>query len=196
MMTTVNFPYAAEWCAILPIKGGSQAKSRLGSHPEVASLADEFAKKTLAAILACPEVKRVIIVTGDEYWRNLERDQITTLADPGSGLNAAIRAVRDHEFEKQLLVVVPSDLPILDPIDLANVLVNARSHARAFVRDKNGDGTTILTALNAVDLIPLYGEGSASAHLVSGAIELPAPNSVRFDVDTLADLEQIAGFNG
>lgn len=196
MITTVNIPNATKWCVILPIKGGAQAKSRLGPHPQVTSLAHEFAEKTLAAILACPEVKRVIIVTGDEYWTSRRSDRVTTLADPGGGLNAAICAARDCEIEKQFLAVVPSDLPLLDPVGLADVLVNAKMHPRAFVRDKNGDGTTLLTALMGVDLIPLYGEGSAAAHLMSGAIELSAPHSVRFDVDTPADLEQIADPKG
>lgn len=193
MITTVNLPSAAKWCVILPIKGGAQAKSRLGSHPEVALLAHDFAEKTLEAILTCPEVGRVIIVTGDVYWTNRRSDRITTLTDPGHGLNAAICAARDHASEERLLVVIPSDLPLLNPVDLADVLARARLHPRGFVRDKDGQGTTLLTALNGADLVPLYGEGSASAHSMSGAIELIAPNSVRFDVDTLADLAQISG---
>jgi 2-phospho-L-lactate guanylyltransferase len=182
MISTVDFLDTAKWCAILPIKGGAKAKSRLGSNAEVAELANEFANRTLAALLACIEVERVVIVT---------TDRVTTVADPGAGLNAAICAVRDVEFGTKLLFVVPGDLPLLNPMELAEVLSMARSHPRAFVRDKNGDGTTLLTALNAIDLVPLYGEGSAAAHLENGAVELEAGLSVRFDVDTLVDLEYI-----
>jgi 2-phospho-L-lactate guanylyltransferase len=191
MISTVDFLDTAKWCAILPIKGGAKAKSRLGSNAEVAELANEFAERTLAALLACIEVERVVIVTTDETWHNLATDRVTTVADPGAGLNAAICAVRDVEFGTKLLFVVPGDLPLLNPMELAEVLSMARSHPRAFVRDKNGDGTTLLTALNAIDLVPLYGEGSAAAHLENGAVELEAGLSVRFDVDTLVDLEYI-----
>lgn len=192
MITNVNLPDTARWSVILPIKGGSEAKSRLGSHPRSISLAHEFAEKTLAAVLACPEVGNVIIVAGDERWANLRSERITVMSDPGGGLNAAICAARDHEFENHgnhLVGVVPSDLPLLDPMDLAKVLKEARLHPRTFVRDKDGDGTTLLTAVKKSELAPLYGEGSALAHLNSGAIELLAPHSVRFDVDTPADLE-------
>ena len=192
MITNMNPAFAADWCVIMPIKGGVAAKSRLGSLPEVSVLANGFATKTLAAVLACPEVKRVVIVTADENWTNLAAERITTVHDPGSGLNAAICVARDLEFETQFLVVIPSDLPLLDPHELARVLQDARSHPRAFVRDKDGDGTTLLTALAAADLRPLYGEGSATAHLNSGAIELSAPYTVRFDVDTLADFNAIS----
>jgi 2-phospho-L-lactate guanylyltransferase len=191
MINTVDFLDTPKWCAILPIKGGAKAKSRLGSDAEVAELANEFANRTLAALLACIEVERVVIVTTDETWHNLATDRVTTVADPGAGLNAAICAVRDVEFETQLLFVVPGDLPLLDPIELTEVLIRARKYPRAFVRDKDGSGTTLLTALTAIDLVPLYGEGSAAAHLENGAVELEAGLSVRYDVDTQADLEYV-----
>jgi 2-phospho-L-lactate guanylyltransferase len=74
---------------------------------------------------------------------------------------------------------------------LTEVLIRARKYPRAFVRDKDGSGTTLLTACNAIDLVPLYGAGSANAHLKSGAVELEAGMSIRFDVDTQADLEYV-----
>jgi 2-phospho-L-lactate guanylyltransferase len=191
MIITVHVTNLAKWCAILPIKGGPRAKSRLGSSAEISELANEFAQRTLSALLACPEVERVVIVSTDETWHKFTTDRVTVVSDPGVGLNAAICAARDTESETQLLFVVPADLPLLNPTELAEVLTSARSHPRAFVRDKNGDGTTLLTALKAIDLTPHYGEGSAAAHLRSGAAELDAGLSVRFDVDTLADLEHI-----
>lgn len=191
MISHVDSVDTSKWCAILPIKGGALAKSRLGPNEEVAELANEFAARTLSALLACNEVDRVIIVTNDHIWNSLLSDRVTTVADPGTGLNAAICAVRDLEIETRLLFVVPGDLPLLNPSELSEVLTNARLHPRAFVRDKNGDGTTVLTALKAIDLVPLYGEGSAQAHRMSGATELDAGISVRFDVDTLSDLEYI-----
>ena len=176
----------------MPIKGGAEAKSRLGSLPEANALADRFATKTLSAVLACPEVARVVIVTADENWRHSTTERISTVQDRGQGMNAALCVARDHEATSKFLVIVPADLPLLDPHELATVLHQARSHASAFVRDKDGTGTTLLTVLNAIDLQPQYGEGSAAAHLNSGAIELSAPRSVRFDVDTPADLNSIS----
>ena len=188
----MDLAFAADWCVIMPIKGGVQAKSRLGSLPEVSALADRFATRTLAAVLACPEVARVVIVTADENWQHSTTARISSVQDPGQGLNAALCVARDHEARTKFLVIVPADLPLLDAHELATVLQQARSHASAFVRDKDGTGTTLLTALNAIDLQPRYGEGSAASHLQGGAFELSAPRSVRFDVDTLADLHSIS----
>jgi len=192
MIINMDLAFAADWCVIMPIKGGVEAKSRLGSLPDVNALADRLATRTLAAVLACPEVARVVIVTADENWRRPTAERISTVQDPGQGLNAALCVARDHEVGSKFLVIVPADLPLLDAHELATVLQQARSHARAFVRDKDGTGTTLLTALDAIDLQPQYGEGSAAAHLKSGAIELSAPRSVRFDIDTPADLRSIS----
>jgi len=191
MIINMDLSFAADWCVIMPIKGGAEAKSRLGSLPEVSALANSFATRTLAAVLACPEVARVVIVTADEDWRHSTTKRISTVRDRGQGMNAALCVARDHEATSKFLVIVPADLPLLDPHELATVLHQARSHASAFVRDKDGTGTTLLTALNAIDLQPQYGEGSAAAHLQGGAFELSAPRSVRFDVDTPADLNSI-----
>ena len=194
MIINMDLGFSPDWCVIMPIKGGAMAKSRLGSQPDlldapdVTALADRFANLTLAAVLACPEVSRVVIVTADDNWSHSASNRISTVQDPGQGLNAALCVARDHEVNSKFLAIVPSDLPLLDPYELATVLQRARSHVCGFVRDKDGTGTTLLTALEAIDLQPKYGEGSAEAHLKSGAIELSAPLTVRFDVDTLADL--------
>src|SRR3954454_22710458 len=50
------------WTLLLPVKGGPQAKSRLGAPPGVAS---GIALATLAAVLAARPVGRVVVVTAD-----------------------------------------------------------------------------------------------------------------------------------
>ena len=49
-------------------------------------------------------------------------------------------------------------------------------------------GTTLLAASSADRLEPQFGPDSARRHLQSGARELPAPLSVRCDVDSVEDL--------
>jgi len=195
MIANVDHEFRPDWCVILPIKGGDEMKSRLGRTEEVKILAVTFAVDTLRSVLECPEVKRVVVVTADKSWLASSAeglpDRVSTFADPGGGLNNAIRATRDHACENQLLAVIPGDMPMLDPTELAQVLKSARAHPRGFVRDKNGDGTTLLTALAAADLAPHYGDGSADTHLLSGAVELSAPHSIRFDVDTMEDLAEM-----
>ncbi len=195
MIANVDQEFRPGWCVILPIKGGGEMKTRLGRTEDVKVLAMKFAVDTLHSVLACPEVKRVVVVTADRsLLANLAEetaDRVSTFADPGGGLNNAIVAARDQACENQLLVVIPGDMPLLDPTELAQVLQSARAYPRGFVRDKNGDGTTLLTALVAADLLPNYGAGSAETHLLDGAVELSAPHSIRFDVDTMEDLAEM-----
>jgi len=192
MITTMNLLDTSRWCVILPIKVGTSAKSRLGASPEITSLAYDFAEKTLQAILNCQEVGHVLIVTGDGHWESFASERVSIVTDPGGGLNAAIRAARDQWHGDQLLAVIPGDLALLDPIDLADVLFRARSYPLSFVRDKDGTGTTVLTSSKALNLSPQYGQNSAAIHLSIGATELTAPHSVRFDVDTPEDLAEIS----
>ncbi|HEY6796300.1 MAG TPA: hypothetical protein VI248_16615 [Kineosporiaceae bacterium] len=50
------------WVLILPLKGGAAAKSRLGGGPE---LARAIALDCLDAVLACPDLRQVLVVTAD-----------------------------------------------------------------------------------------------------------------------------------
>jgi 2-phospho-L-lactate guanylyltransferase len=86
---------------------------------------------------------------------------------------------------------VAADLPALRPGELAVLLARAARHERSFVRDAQGTGTTLLLALDADDLRPMFGAGSAERHARSGAVEIAADRlpSVRRDVDTAADLD-------
>ncbi|MGA8115789.1 MAG: 2-phospho-L-lactate guanylyltransferase, partial [Actinocatenispora sp.] len=82
------------WSAVLPVKRLTGAKTRLrGAVPEVAHprLALAIALDTVAAVLACPLVDRVFVVTDDA----LVRAEVTGLGAevvpdrPYRGLNAA-----------------------------------------------------------------------------------------------------------
>ena len=56
--------------------------------------------------------------------------------------------------------------------------------------DEAGTGTTLYTAPDQDSFAPRFGEGSCSAHLADGAVELGAPASLRLDVDTPEHLDR------
>ena len=56
------------------------------------------------------------------------------------------------------------------------------------VTDTEGSGTTVLTAGNAAELPPHFGEASAAAHRAAGAVYVRGTPDVRCDVDTVLDL--------
>jgi 2-phospho-L-lactate guanylyltransferase len=187
-----------EWTVVLPLKPLSRAKSRLAAAAGEAlrpALALAFAEDTVAAVLRCPEVRNVAVVTDDATAAGrLTALGAYIIADsPRRGLNAAVehgvRMVRDP-CGGPAVAALNADLPALRPAELALVLRAAAGYRRSFLADSAGTGTTLLAALEGVDLAPGFGPASRSRHRASGAVELMTQGvaSVRQDVDTGEDL--------
>ncbi len=154
------------WQLVLPVKGTDRAKTRLTVAEGVSrpALARAMALDTLAAALACPTVRTVLVVTSDDEVASAARAAGARVeADPGQGLNAAIRrglALTDDEPVAVLL----GDLPALRPDDLAEALAACAGLGAAFVPDAEGTGTVLLTADRPADVDPAFGSGSAARH--------------------------------
>ncbi|GAB7030772.1 2-phospho-L-lactate guanylyltransferase [Streptomyces sp. NPDC021749] len=189
---------AAAWSLVVPLKPLVRAKSRLSraaGEEFRPRLALAFAQDTVAAALACADVRDVVVVTDDR----LAAERLAALGarivpdPPGGGLNAALahgaEAVRAGRPGAPV-AALNADLPALRPAELARVLHSAALFPRAFLADAAHFGTTLLTASSGVKLAPAFGGASRSRHLASGAQEITAPDvpSVRRDVDTGEDL--------
>jgi 2-phospho-L-lactate guanylyltransferase len=86
------------------------------------------------------------------------------------------------------VVALQGDLPALQAQELAEAIAAARPHARSFVSDRHGTGTSALFAFG-VPLDPRFGPDSAEQHRRSGAVELTgAWPGLRYDIDTPDDL--------
>ncbi|MFH8992445.1 2-phospho-L-lactate guanylyltransferase [Streptomyces sp. NPDC017940] len=190
-----------QWTLVIPLKPLARAKSRLaaaagdGLRP---ALALAFAQDTVAAAVACPSVRDVVVVTDDaRAGRELVALGARVVPDtPADGLNAAlahaalqVRAARPEAA----VAALNADLPALRPAELARVLDAAKHFTRAFLPDAAGIGTTLLTAVPGTELRPQFGGASRARHRNSGARELGAAEagaapSVRQDVDTGDDL--------
>ncbi|MFI8221058.1 2-phospho-L-lactate guanylyltransferase [Streptomyces sp. NPDC085932] len=187
-----------QWTLVVPLKPLAQAKSRLadtaddGLRPD---LALAFAQDTVAAVLACPAVRDVAVVTDDtRAGRALAALGAAIVADePGGGLNAALAhaaaAVRSARPGGPV-AALNADLPALRPRELSRVLDAAAEFPRAFLPDAAAIGTTLLAATPGRALHPAFGADSRARHRASGAVELSltAVDSVRQDVDTGDDL--------
>jgi 2-phospho-L-lactate guanylyltransferase len=183
---------------VIPLKPLARAKSRLsdtaadGVRP---ALALAFAQDTVAAALACPQVKDVAVVTDDELaGRELAALGARIVPDePAGGLNAALAhgaGVVRSSRPGTPVAALNADLPALRPAELARVLAAAAEFPRAFLADAAAIGTTLLAAAPDRELHPAFGTDSRARHRASGAVELhlDAVDSVRQDVDTGEDL--------
>ena len=204
-----------QWALILPLKGGPAAKSRLGGGP---ALARAIAMDCLETVLACTDVRQVLVVTADP---GTATEATTAGADvvrerrPGAGLVAAVRDGVAAAPGGPAAVLL-GDLPALRPADLTLALRTLATALdagptepaepaaepteppiaplMAAVPDAEGTGTVLLAALAAHRLDPAFGPDSLSAHRRRGAVVVvpdlgPDAARLRRDVDTPADLD-------
>ncbi len=192
---------SARWTVVIPVKGTPRAKSRLG--PAVPGdartvLARAFAFDTIAAALAAASVDRVVVVGDDPSLAG----GAEFLAEPAGGERGLLPAIRlavahvrggSRDAAPSLdpgstqVAVLLGDLPALRPEELDAALGAAARHPLAFVRDADGTGTTLATAVAGAALEPHFGPDSAARHAAAGFVELDAsawPGLVH-DVDTV-----------
>jgi 2-phospho-L-lactate guanylyltransferase len=205
------------WTVLLPVKVLAQAKSRLAAlaGERRLELALALASDTVSAVVACPEVARVIVVTSDP----VAGPRLSSLgalivpeARPGAGgrdssqsprpspdgsqhlLNAALlrgAAVAVRRWPGTGLAALTADLPALRPAELAEALRAASDAAGpVFVPDAAGLGTTMYAVATAGQFRPMYGGASRARHAAGGAAELVLGGiaGLRQDVDTPDDL--------
>jgi len=187
---------------VVPVKRLLVAKSRLYAagrpRPEHAALALALALDTVTAAVAADPVVRVLVVTDDPDAAAAVRAAGALVVEdgPDAGLNPALAygAQRAAALDPGAgVALLSADLPALRPAELTAALAAAARHARSFVPDAAGAGTTLLAAAPGVPVDPRYGAGSAAAHRGSGAVALTGDwPSLRRDVDTAADLSAAA----
>jgi len=186
-----------DWTLLVPLKSSVRGKSRIDVDPELRGrLAFAMAADTIAAASTAPGVGSLLVVAedaedGDRLARlHGVRIQLTTT----TGLNEAIRdglaGVADGP-----VAVLPADLPSLTADELGAALAAAASHRAAVVADRQGTGTTLLTATAAGRLRPHYGGDSLRRHVLGGAVllDLPVESGLRSDVDQVGDLMGVTG---
>lgn len=187
---------AVPWGLVVPVKRLALAKTRLAAYGDAVrqDLALAFAVDVVTAAVGAQSVVQVLVVTDDERAAAaLVGAGATVVPDsPDAGLNPALaHGVALLRQELQVgVATVSADLPALRSADLDAALAQVPAHGRGFVVDAEGSGTTLLAAAPGVELAPAYGAGSRAGHLASGALELPAADSLRLDVDTPEDLQR------
>ena len=205
------------WTVIIPMSPLDRAKTRLAdassSPARHRALVRAMRRDTVAAILPARSVRRLVVVTAtpdaatDDLAglaaeaayasRNAIADgahrRIFVVADPAhDGLNPAVAhagAYAAQTWPADGVAAVVADLAALTTADLDVVLAAAATVDLGVVVDRQGMGTTMLTATPGHQLHPRFGAGSARRHLEQGATRLRAPATARTDVDVLDDLD-------
>ena len=192
--------------AVLPVKRLPQAKQRLGDALPMGTrraLAKAMVTDVLIALRRTPNLDGVLVVTGDETAVALASgyDALDVVADrDDAGHDAAarlgLRAARERGADRALLV--PGDVPALDPAELGAVLARPVDGAEVVLMpDRHGSGTNGLLLTGPDIIAPAFGPGSRTRHADAAAAagarcvvcDLP---SMALDVDTGEDLAALA----
>jgi 2-phospho-L-lactate guanylyltransferase len=178
--------------ALIPVKSPAVGKSRLVGVADRAALARAIAIDTITAARDAAAVHRVVVVTDDDFATTARELGVDVLADPGGGLNAALRGGAAHAEDRWpglRPVALLADLPALSA-ELLDRALSSVGHAPAYCCDAEGTGTTLYTAAYA-DFDPRFGADSAAAHQASGASAIAGDlPGLRRDVDDVRGLEQ------
>lgn len=178
---------------LMPVKSPGLAKSRLApawDDPyERSRLVQAMRRDTLDAVHGTPGVVGVVAAVDAPHAAHDLGAGLDVVVQAAPGLNAALTeadAFAVSRWPGRGRIAVVGDLPALTPTALAEVLDAAAAHARSFVADLSGSGTTML-AVTVGRLDPRFGAGSAWLH-ARDAVSLPAAPGARFDVDLPEDL--------
>lgn len=152
-------------------------------------------RDTVAALHVTPGVRRVVVLWDDDADRDV-LPGVPGVSVRGMGLNDSLAKgaeVVRASYPGHELVVVPADLPGLDPAELGMVLAEASQFPRAFLTDADDEGTTILTVTGDNPLLPSYGKESSLRHAAGGARPLTISPSatLRADVDSIDALATV-----
>jgi 2-phospho-L-lactate/phosphoenolpyruvate guanylyltransferase len=200
------------WTVLLPVKVLARAKSRLAvlAGDRRHELALALASDTVSAVVACPEVARVVVITSDPVagprlaalGAHIIGEAAVDPSDPPAESadgsrntpNAALlrgAAVAARRWPGTGLAALTADLPALRPAELAVALRAASATGgAAFVPDAAGFGTTMYAVVPGAEFRPMYGGASRARHAAGGATELALDGiaGLRQDVDTPDDL--------
>ena len=198
--------------AVLPIRSRDAAKTRLGLalDPEERDVLflGMFAN-TVRVLAGWPSCRRIHVVTSDNSVSDVVTHgfgSVSTVLDPGTGLNDALRAGRDAAVAAgaTAVLMLPADLPMLSVESLDRLLEAADAALAA------GSGAPLVvvapadarTGTNALLLAPPtviqpnFGPESFAAHLRAAAakhasVQVVDDALLGFDLDTPDDLERL-----
>jgi 2-phospho-L-lactate guanylyltransferase len=191
--------------AVVPIKTLGNAKQRLGEALERGSrrsLVQAMFSDVLGALRRTQSVDAIAVVTDDVVAESLARgDGVAVLPDgheagQSHATEIGITYASEHGFDRVLLV--PGDTPLLDPVELEEMLARCArdSIGVAIVPDRHGTGTNALVIDPPGSFAPSFGPDSLERHLASardtGLVHrVENVPSLALDVDTPADLSAL-----
>lgn len=191
--------------AIVPIKKFENAKTRLSSvlgtddrtHLSLLMLQD-----TLQTLSVVQSLTQVITVSADERVEEIALKYGATflLEEKERGVNSAIVLADNYCIKEaaDATMVIPHDLPLLDPIDISKACKLAENESRCIVicPSFRYDGTNILLRKPPLIIATFYDADSYNAHIkIATRLGIPVKRlfskGLMHDIDTPEDASEI-----
>ncbi len=185
---------------IIPAKPFAQSKTRLSPALSLAGRIELSQGLLQRTICLARQVGEVVVISRDGAVRQLaKRAGAWALVESGDNLNQALHQAATWVMMHggQSILVLPADLPRLQPSDLKEMVDASQSRPVALIAPCHRlDGTNALL-LRPPDLIPFtFGPGSFASHQQAARAMGLEPviyrsPTVAFDLDLPEDLQQL-----
>jgi 2-phospho-L-lactate/phosphoenolpyruvate guanylyltransferase len=188
--------------AIIPVKPLRRGKSRLSgvlTEDERAVLNSKMLTHTLEVLQLIPEIEQTLVISRDPAALTLARENgAKTLQEDGAPhLNTALRraAAVARIYSTSAILVLPADLPLLQPSDITEILLRTVKPPVVVVApDRHRKGTNALYQSPAglidfafgVDSFQKHCERAEKANARLEILEIP---SIGLDLDLPEDLD-------
>jgi 2-phospho-L-lactate guanylyltransferase len=189
--------------ALIPVKPFNEGKSRLASilsESERYQLNVKCLCKTLNVLSGVKTIEKMLVISRDpEALKIADQAKAQTLVEEGNrGLNQALyQANNTLDKTCDLILVIPTDLPLLAGEDVQKILeLGATPPVVVIVADRRNKGTNALL-VNPVGCIRYrFGENSSKKHMAEAQKRgiraiLTDIQGISLDLDLVEDLEYI-----
>jgi len=191
--------------AILPVKRFENAKTRLSSILDIDDrilLSSLMLEDTVKILSSVSSLTQVVIVSADRRAEEMATKLGATFLgeENEKGVNSAVALADLYSIREaaEATVVIPQDLPLLDPIEVSKACQLAENESRCVVicPSLRYDGTNMLLRKPPTVIATFYDNDSYNMH-VRAALKLGIPvkglfsKSIMYDIDTPEDAQQL-----
>jgi 2-phospho-L-lactate/phosphoenolpyruvate guanylyltransferase len=191
--------------AIVPAKTFENAKTRLSLMLDVDErilLSSLLLDYTLDVLANAPSLSQVVVVSADKRAEEIAAKHGASFVreEKDNGVNSAVAIADRHciQEEAEATIVIPQDLPLLDPTDISRASDIAKNESRCIVicPSLRFDGTNMLLRKPPSVIDTFYDHDSYNMHVKTAIcigipVKLLFSKTVRYDLDTPEDAKHL-----
>ena len=192
--------------AIIPVKGFERAKTRMSgllTLEERVSLSSLMLENTLQALCGAHSLQRLLVVSNDRRAGEIASTHGAEFLHEASesGVNSAVAISDEYSIKNgaDASIVIPQDLPLLDPAGIEVMCRLAEGEERCIVLcpSQRYDGTNALLRKPSTVISTFFDDNSYESHVRAARdsgvpVRLYFSKNLMCDIDTPEDASQLA----